>query len=50
MDLDALRFGNFATLGEAVSDWGLLVRNLAQLKKQAEDGLRKAANSADWAA
>lgn len=49
MDLDALRFGNFATLDEAVSDWGLLVRNLAQLKKQAEDGLRKAANSADWA-
>ncbi|MFC8696802.1 hypothetical protein [Streptomyces parvus] len=49
MDLDALRFGNFATLDEAVTDWGLLVRNLAQLKKQAQDGLRKAANSADWA-
>ncbi|MEU3131432.1 hypothetical protein ABZ691_01235 [Streptomyces sp. NPDC006854] len=48
MDLDALRFGNFATLDEAATDWGLLVRNLAQLKKQAQDGLRKAANSADW--
>ncbi|MFJ3433849.1 hypothetical protein ACIPMU_09875 [Streptomyces cyaneofuscatus] len=49
MDLDALRFANFATLDEAVSDWGLLVRHLVDLKKQAQDGLRKAANTADWA-
>ncbi|MFI9621252.1 hypothetical protein ACIG8S_20275 [[Kitasatospora] papulosa] len=48
MDLDALRFANFTTLDEAVSDWGLLVRHLVDLKKQAEDGLHKAANSADW--
>ncbi|MGW0856247.1 hypothetical protein [Streptomyces sp. NPDC002690] len=49
MDLDALRFANFATLDTAVSDWDQLVRHLAELKKQAEDGLHKAANSADWA-
>ncbi|MFD6420358.1 hypothetical protein [Streptomyces sp. NPDC060198] len=49
MDLDALRFANFATLDTAVSDWNQLVRHLAELKKQAEDGLHKAANSADWA-
>ncbi|MFI7234373.1 hypothetical protein [Streptomyces cyaneofuscatus] len=49
MDLDALRFANFATLDEAVSDWSLLVRHLVDLKKQAQDGLRKAANTADWA-
>lgn len=48
MDLDALRFANFATLDEAVSDWGLLVRHLVELKRQAEDGLHKAANTADW--
>lgn len=48
MDLDALRFANFATLDTAVSDWELLVRHLAELEKQAEDGLHKAANTADW--
>ncbi|MCX5396823.1 hypothetical protein [Streptomyces sp. NBC_00102] len=49
MDLDALRFANFATLDTAVSDWDQLVRHLVELKKQAEDGLHKAANSANWA-
>jgi len=49
MDLDALRFANFTTLDDAVSDWDLLVRHLVDLKKQAEDGLHKAANTADWA-
>lgn len=49
MDLDALRFANFATLDQAVSDWDQLVRHLAELKKQAEDGLHQTANSADWA-
>ncbi|MCX3062195.1 hypothetical protein [Streptomyces beihaiensis] len=49
MDLDALRFANFKTLDDAVSDWHLLVRHLADLKKDAEDGLHQAANKADWA-
>ncbi|MER5550985.1 hypothetical protein ABT001_04740 [Streptomyces sp. NPDC002793] len=49
MDLDALRFANFTTLNDAVSDWNLLVRHLVELKRQAEDGLHKAANTADWA-
>lgn len=49
MHLDALRFANFATLDQAVSDWDQLVRHLAEVKKQAEDGLHEAANSADWA-
>ncbi|MEV5613226.1 hypothetical protein [Streptomyces sp. NPDC052225] len=48
MDLDALRFANFKTLDDAVSDWSLLVGHLAELKKQADDGLHKAANTADW--
>ncbi|WP_338701169.1 hypothetical protein V2W30_29280 [Streptomyces sp. Q6] len=48
MDLDALRFANFKTLDDAVADWSLLVRHLSDLKKQAEEGLHKAANTADW--
>lgn len=49
MDLDALRFANFKALDDAVSDWDLLVRHLSGLQKDAEDGLHKAANSANWA-
>ncbi|WP_018549202.1 DUF6571 family protein [Streptomyces sp. LaPpAH-108] len=49
MDLDTLRFANFASVDEAVTDWGLLVRNLEDLRKQAERGLHRAANHADWA-
>ncbi|MBJ7905309.1 hypothetical protein IF655_18650 [Streptomyces sp. DSM 110735] len=49
MDLDTLRFANFASVTEAVTDWGLLVRNLEDLRKQAEQGLHRAANQADWA-
>jgi hypothetical protein len=48
MELDALRFANFSTLDTAVSDWQLLVKALAELKKDAEDGLHQAANKADW--
>ncbi|MEV5159631.1 hypothetical protein [Streptomyces sp. NPDC053728] len=48
MDLDALRFANFATLDTAVSDWELLVRHLVELERGAEDGLHEAANTADW--
>lgn len=49
MDLDTLRFANFSTINEAVTDWSTLVRNLEDLQKQAEQGLHQAANKANWA-
>jgi hypothetical protein len=49
VDLDALRFANFSLIDEAVTDWSTLVRNLEDLQKQAEEGLRQAANNANWA-
>ncbi|MDN5384793.1 hypothetical protein QEP66_22415 [Streptomyces sp. LB8] len=49
MDLDTLRHANFKLLDDAVADWTLLVNHLAELKKDAEDSLRKAANKAEWA-
>jgi hypothetical protein len=49
VDLDTLRFANFSAVDEAVTDWSTLVSNLADLKKQAEDGLHQAANTANWA-
>ncbi|WP_151775551.1 DUF6571 family protein [Streptomyces abyssomicinicus] len=49
MDLSALRFANFATLDEAVEEWRLVAKNLETLAKDAEDGLRGAANKANWA-
>ncbi|MFF7141251.1 hypothetical protein [Streptomyces nodosus] len=48
MDLNALRFANFKLLDDAVEDWALIVRNLEQLAKDAETGLHRAANKADW--
>ncbi|MDX2597565.1 hypothetical protein PV343_35745 [Streptomyces sp. WI03-4A] len=48
MDLDTLRFANFSAVDEAVTDWSTLVTNLEDLRKQAEQGLRQAANRADW--
>lgn len=49
MDLDTLRFANFALLDEAVRDWSTLVDHLKDLERDAEDGLHKAANKANWA-
>ncbi|MFF1761719.1 hypothetical protein [Streptomyces sp. NPDC058266] len=49
MDFDALYHANFKLLDDAVEDWGLLVGNLEKLETQAEDGLHKAANKANWA-
>ncbi|MFD0317387.1 hypothetical protein [Streptomyces flavalbus] len=49
MDLDALRHGDFAKLGEAVTDWEQLTKKLAELKKSAEDDLRAKARKAKWA-
>lgn len=49
MDLDALRFGNFSKLGEAVTDWGQMAKKLATLKQDAEQNLKTKANKARWA-
>ncbi|WP_225840080.1 hypothetical protein [Streptomyces sp. NK08204] len=49
MDFNALFHANFKLLDDAVTDWSTLVKHLADLKKDAEDGLHKAANAADWA-
>ncbi|MEX3101420.1 MULTISPECIES: hypothetical protein [unclassified Streptomyces] len=49
MKFDALYHANFALLSDAVTDWGTLVHSLEQLQKDAEDGLHKAANKANWA-
>ncbi|MFF0465072.1 hypothetical protein [Streptomyces mexicanus] len=49
MDLDTLRHANFKLLDDAVTDWSTLVRHLEDLKKDADNGLHKAANKADWA-
>ncbi|MFJ8827217.1 hypothetical protein ACIREE_36300 [Streptomyces sp. NPDC102467] len=48
MNFDDLLGADFKPLDDAVEDWRTLVDNLAKLKKQAEDGLHKAANKADW--
>ncbi|WP_432067269.1 DUF6571 family protein [Streptomyces sp. C10-9-1] len=48
MELETLRFANFALLDEAVTDWTTLVRSLETLKQDADDGLRVQANKADW--
>ncbi|WP_306185879.1 hypothetical protein [Streptomyces sp. MK5] len=49
MDLDALRHGNFAKLGEAVTDWEQMTKKLAELEKDAEDNLKAKADKAKWA-
>lgn len=49
MDLDALRHGNFAKLGEAVTDWEQMTKKLADLKKDAEENLKAKADKAKWA-
>ncbi|WP_211285553.1 hypothetical protein [Streptomyces thermovulgaris] len=49
MDLDTLRHGNFAKLGEAVTDWEQMTKKLADLKKDAEDNLKAKADRAKWA-
>ncbi|WP_405887107.1 hypothetical protein OG739_23450 [Streptomyces longwoodensis] len=49
MDLDALRYGNFSQLGEAVTDWEQMTRKLAELMKAAQDDLKAKADKARWA-
>ncbi|MFE2519825.1 hypothetical protein [Streptomyces mirabilis] len=49
MDLDTLRFGNFASLGTAIDDWTRVVGNLETLEKNAREGLKGLADKANWA-
>ncbi|MEU1707936.1 hypothetical protein ABZ478_21540 [Streptomyces sp. NPDC005706] len=48
MDLDTLRHGNFAKLGEAVTDWEQMTKKLAGLQKDAENNLKTKADKANW--
>lgn len=48
MDLDTLRFGNFAALGTAVDDWSQVVKHLETLEKDAREGLKGLADKASW--
>ncbi|MFE9678620.1 hypothetical protein ACFYO5_31680 [Streptomyces sp. NPDC006259] len=49
MDLDALRYGDFSKLGEAVTDWEQMTKKLADLQKDAESNLKAKADKAKWA-
>ncbi|MFI6037596.1 hypothetical protein ACIBBD_26155 [Streptomyces sp. NPDC051315] len=49
MDLDALRYGDFSKLGEAVTDWEQMTEQLATLRKDAENNLKAKADKAKWA-
>ncbi|MFI1001787.1 hypothetical protein ACIP10_24875 [Streptomyces galbus] len=49
MNFETLFHANFSLLDDAVTDWASLVRNLAELQKDAESGLHQAANKANWA-
>ncbi|MFE2292339.1 hypothetical protein [Streptomyces sp. NPDC059452] len=49
MNFETLRFARFGLLDQAITDWSTLVSHLGELKRDANDGLRKQANKADWA-
>ncbi|MEU0344692.1 hypothetical protein ABZ092_38635 [Streptomyces bobili] len=49
MDLDALRYGDFSKLGEAVTDWEQMTKKLGELQKDAESNLKAKADKAKWA-
>ncbi|MQY39226.1 hypothetical protein SRB17_72480 [Streptomyces sp. RB17] len=49
MDLDALRHGNFAQLGEAITDWERMTKDLATLEDDARRKLKGTADKARWA-
>ncbi|MFF8861341.1 hypothetical protein ACF08B_04740 [Streptomyces sp. NPDC015139] len=48
MHLDTLRHGNFAKLGDAVTDWEQMTKKLAELKEDAEGKLKAKADAAKW--
>lgn len=49
MDLDALRFGNFHQLDEAITDWQNMVKKLKTLATDADKNLKGKAHKAHWA-
>ncbi|PBC95747.1 hypothetical protein BX281_3728 [Streptomyces sp. Ag82_O1-15] len=49
MDLDALRYGNFHQLGEAITDWQTMAKNLKTLATDADKNLKGKAHKANWA-
>ncbi|MEV6056427.1 DUF6571 family protein [Streptomyces sp. NPDC052107] len=49
MDLDVLRHGNFSQLGEAITDWERMTKDLATLEEDARRKLKGAADKASWA-
>ncbi|WP_405920264.1 DUF6571 family protein [Streptomyces longwoodensis] len=49
MNFETLFHANFSLLDDAVTDWATLVRNLGELKKDAETNLHQAADKANWA-
>ncbi|MEV8421269.1 DUF6571 family protein [Streptomyces niveus] len=49
MDFEALHSANFKTLDDTVDAWTKMLAKLADLKKDARDGLRGKANKANWA-
>ncbi|WP_405986014.1 DUF6571 family protein [Streptomyces sp. NBC_00872] len=49
MDLEALRFGNFAKLGTAVDDWSTMITKLEELKEDARSQLDQRSRNANWA-
>jgi hypothetical protein len=49
VDLDALRYGNFHQLGEAISDWQDMAKKLKTLATDADKNLKVRAEKARWA-
>ena len=49
MDLDALRYGNFHQLDEAITDWQNMAKKLKTLATDADRNLKGKADKADWA-
>ncbi|MFE1883613.1 hypothetical protein [Streptomyces diastatochromogenes] len=49
MDLDALRYGNFHQLGEAITDWRNMAKKLKTHAEDADKNLKGRAHKADWA-
>ncbi|MEV0779828.1 hypothetical protein [Streptomyces sp. NPDC050428] len=49
MDFEALHSANFKSLDDTVDGWTKMLVRLADLKKDAKDGLRGKANKANWA-
>ncbi|TWV36124.1 tetratricopeptide repeat protein [Streptomyces misionensis] len=49
MDLNVLLHGDFAALGQAISDWDSLTKRLETLERDARDNLKAKATRARWA-